>query len=395
MNTSPNRQLLRSVLPLLVFLLVGPVLGGCRKEEPKKSISPAQVNVIRVEPRTVPADSIFVAEVQSSHQVEIVARVSGFLDKILYREGEVVREGQPLFLMDQKPFLAQVAAARGALSSSEAQLWTAQANLQRIKPLAELDAASMSDLDNATGAVKAAEAAVMQAKAHLDEAELNLGYTEIKSPVTGVSGDAQVREGAFLAVGMSSHLTYVARLDPIWVTFSVSQNQWDQYKRDIAEGRLLPSADKKYQVDVQLADGTLSPHSGKVDFVSPAFNQQTGTFMIRAEIPNPEGLLRPGMFVKAVIRGVMRPNALAVPQKAVQQTGNGHAVFVVSAQGTAEVRPVVTGEWVGSDWIISQGLNAGEEVIIDGFQRLAPGMPVQAQNGAAPAGQADGPAQGR
>ncbi|RJX17945.1 MAG: efflux RND transporter periplasmic adaptor subunit [Desulfobulbus sp.] len=368
---------------LVIFLQP---LSGCKKVEPRKTMAPAQVSVINVEPKTVPADSTFVAEVRSSHQVEIVARVNGFLDKILYREGEVVEEGQTLFLMDQKPFNAKVAAARSALASNEAQLWTAQANLQRIRPLAELDAASKSDLDNAIGAVKAAEAAVMQAKAHLEEAELNLGYTVIKSPVTGVSGDSQVREGAFLTAGMSGSLTYVARLDPVWVTFSVSQNQWDQYTREIAEGRLVPAADRKYQVEILLSDGSPYPHRGKMDFVSPSFNQQTSTFMIRAEIPNPDGLLRPGMFVKAIVKGVMRPNVLTVPQKAVLQTGNGHAVFVVSPQGTAEIRPVIVGEWVGSDWIISQGLNPGEEVVVDGFQRLAPGMPVQTQPAATPAG---------
>lgn len=353
-------------------------LAGCDKKQEVKtpSATPVEVNAVKVDPKTVPVSTTFVAQVESSHQVEIVARVNGFLDKIAYREGDVVKQGQTLFLMDQKPFITQVEAARGALSNFQAQLWTAQANLNRIQPLVDLDAASKSDLDNAVGAVKAAKAAVHAAKSRLEETELNLSYTVIKSPVTGVTGQAMVREGTYLTAGPGGRLTFVAQLDPVWVNFSVSQNQVAAARRQEAAGLLVPPPNHEFQVDIDLSDGDKYPHQGKVSFIAPAFNTDTGTFLVRAELPNPEAKLQPGMFVKATVTGAKRPNALIVPQRAVQQTSNGHVVFVVSSQGTAEARPVIVGEWVGQDWIIEKGLNPGEQIITDGFQRLAPGLPV-------------------
>lgn len=353
-------------------------LAGCDKKQEVKtpSATPVEVNAVKVDPQTVPVSTTFVAQVESSHQVEIVARVNGFLDKIAYREGDVVKQGQTLFLMDQKPFITQVEAARGALSNFQAQLWTAQANLNRIQPLVDLDAASKSDLDNAVGAVKAAKAAVHAAKSRLEETELNLSYTVIKSPVTGVTGQAMVREGTYLTAGPGGRLTFVAQLDPVWVNFSVSQNQVAAARRQEAAGLLVPPPNHEFQVDIDLSDGDKYPHQGKVSFIAPAFNTDTGTFLVRAELPNPEAKLQPGMFVKATVTGAKRPNALIVPQRAVQQTSNGHVVFVVSSQGTAEARPVIVGEWVGQDWIIEKGLNPGEQIITDGFQRLAPGLPV-------------------
>jgi len=362
--------------------LVVLTLSACDKPEDQAPPAPVEVNAIKVEPQTVPVTTSFVAQVESSHQVEIVARVNGFLDKINYREGDVVKQGQTLFLMDQKPFIAQVEAARGALANYKAQLWTAQANLNRIQPLAELDAASKSDLDNAIGAVKSAEAAVHSAQARLDDAELNLGYTVIKAPVTGVSGEALVREGAYLTAGPGGHLSYVAQIDPIWVNFSVSQNQMAAARQQQAAGLLVPPPNHEYHIDIELSEGDKYPYSGKVNFIAPTFNTKTGTFLVRAELPNPEAKLQPGMFVKATVTGANRPNALVVPQRAVQETSNGHIIRVVSSTGTAEFRPVIVGDWVGEDWVIEQGLNPGEQVITDGFQRLAPGMPVKVTSAA-------------
>jgi len=359
------------------IILAALTLSACKKDEVKAPPVPVEVNAVKVEPQTVPAKVSFVAQVESSHQVEIVARVNGFLEKILYREGDVVKKGQTLFLMDQKPFIAQVEAARGALANTQAQLWTAQANLKRIQPLAELDAASKSDLDNATGSVKSAEAAVHSARARLDEAELNLSYTVIKAPVTGVTGQALVREGAYLTAGPGGHLSYVAQLDPAWVNFSISQNQLTAARQQEADGLRVPPPNQEYLIDLELSGGDKYPHTGKLSFVDPSFNTDTGTFLVRAELPNPEAKLQPGMFVEATLTGATRPNALLVPQRAVQQTSNGHVVFLVSNQGTAEVRPVVVGDWIEQDWIIEKGLKPGEQVITDGFQRLAPGAPVK------------------
>lgn len=370
-----ERTLTRCMLGTIA--LVALVLTGCEKQqEVKAPPAPAEVNVITVTPQTIPVEASFVAQVESAHQVEIVTRVNGFLEKILYREGEVVKQGQQMFLLDQKPFKAQVEAMKGALANNQAELWTAKANLSRVEPLAKLDAASKSDLDNAIGSVQSAEAAVHRAKANLEQAELDLSYTVINSPVTGVSGQAKAREGAYLSVGQGGDLSYVALLDPIWVTFSVSQNQLAINRTAIAAGQLIPPPEQNYMVQVELSDGSSYPHIGRVSFVDPTFNRETGTFMIRAELANPDAQLLPGMFVRAVLQGAKRPDALTVPQRAVQQTSNGHVVFVVSGEGKAEIRPVVVGPWVGPDWVVEKGLNAGEQVVTDGFMRLAPGMPV-------------------
>ena len=276
----------------------------------------------------------------------------------------------------------------GKWTRAKAQLWTAQANLDRIRPLAKLDAASKSDLDNAIGAVQSAQAAVYQAQARLDKADLDLDYTIIRSPVTGISSRSLMREGAYLnPMGASAQLTYVARVDPIWINFSVSQNQMASNQQEIAKRSLVVPKNGAYQVEIELSDGSRYPYTGEISFAEPSFSKETGTFLVRAELPNPESKLRPGMFVKAYVKGAVRPGAIAIPQKAVQETANGHVVYVVGAENKAELRPVMVGEWIGDDWIINQGLKAGEQVIVDGFQRLAPGAAVKAVATApAPAG---------
>jgi membrane fusion protein (multidrug efflux system) len=360
-----------------MFILL--VTGACgKKEPPKVALPPQEVTAMTVTPKTVPATFEYVAQAESSHQVEIVARVSGFLEKILYREGQVVKEGQVMFQMDPKPFQAQVNASKGEVENRKAQLWTAKANLDRIKPLAEQDAASKSDLDNAIGTVQSAEAAVYESQAGLDKAQLDLSYTVIKSPFTGVSSKALLREGAYLsASGSTSKLTYVAKLNPIWIDFNISQNQRAKLGQEVKEGLIALPRDQAFEVELELSDGSRYPHRGKVNFADPSFSKETGTFLVRAEVPNPKEELRPGMFVKAFLKGAVRPNAVVVPQKAVQQTANGHTVYVINPKELAEIRPVNVGEWIGEDWIINKGLKAGDRVIVEGFQRLAPGAPVK------------------
>ena len=368
-----------------VFILLG--TGACgKKEPPKAALPPQEVTAMTVTPKTVPATFEYVAQAESSHQVEIVARVSGFLEKILYREGQVVQEGQVMFQMDPKPFQAQVNASKGEVENRKAQLWTAKANLDRIKPLAEQDAASKSDLDNAIGSVQSAEAATYSAQANLDKAQLDLSYTIIKSPFTGVSSKALLREGSYLsASGSASKLTYVAKLNPLWIDFNISQNQRAKLVQEVKEGLITFPKDKDLEVELELSDGTRYPHRGKVNFADPSFSKETGTFLVRAEVPNPKEDLRPGMFVKAFLKGAVRPNAMVVPQKAVQQTANGHTVYVINPKELAEIRPVIVGEWIGEDWIINKGLKAGDRVIVEGFQRLAPGAPVKVVSNGIPA----------
>jgi membrane fusion protein (multidrug efflux system) len=336
----------------------------------------------------LPLDFDFVAQVRSSHQVEIISRVSGFLEQIAYKEGKPVRLGDVLFRLDNKQFQAKLTSAQAEVASREADLATAQANLRRIASLNTQGVVSGSELDTAVGRERMARAALAQAGAGVEQARLDLGYTTITSPIAGIAGRAQAREGMFLAAGSpEAKLTQVLQVDPVWVEFSVTQNQYQQMRRAEAQGRIVAPEASDFEVDIVLPDGERHPHSGRFSFVAPSFDQQTGAFQIRADVPNPEHTLAPGMFVRAVIRGAVRPGAIVVPQRAVQQTSNGHMVYVANDKDQAEARPVAVGPWSGQDWIIEQGLTAGDRLITDGFQRLAPGAPIRvAANATAPAG---------
>ena len=365
---------------VLVVILVFALLAGCAKETsaPQQHPTP-EVTVMTVTPRDIPNTPSFVAQTESSRQVNIVARVSGFLDRIAYQEGQMVKKGQLLFQLDPKPFKAQLEAARGELQSQQARLRTADANLKRVKPLTEQDALSQADLDRAQGEFDASKAAVFVASAKVKEAELNLGYTTIRSPLTGLTSRSLQREGAFVnAIAETANLTYVAAIDPIWVTFSVSQNQMAHWREEARKGLIVRPKNLDYEVYLVLPDGTPFAERGKINFADPSLSQDTGSFMVRAVLPNPKRELRPGMFVTAYLKGALRPNAVVVPQLSVQQGSNGHIVYIIKPDGTAEVRPVVVGDYEGEkDIVIENGLHAGDRIVVDGMLKVVPGQPVK------------------
>jgi len=373
------------------FVALAALAAGCTKEAPPPQRPVPEVTVVAVQPRDIPYVPSFVAQTESSRQVNIVARVSGFLDRIVYQEGELVKEGQLLFQLDPKPFQAQVEAARGELQAQQARLKTAQANLGRVKPLAEQNALSQADLDKAQGEFDSARAAVYSAQAKVTEAELNLGYTTIRSPVTGVASRSVQRQGAYLnAQSSDANLTYVAAIDPMWVNFSVSQNLLAKWRDEIAKKQVMHPKGRDYEVELVLSDGTPYPFKGRISFADPSFSQDTGSFLVRAVLPNPNRDLRPGMFVTAYLRGAIRPNAIVVPQLAVQQGSNGHLVYVVNDAGNVEVRPVIVGDYYGeSEIVILTGLHAGDRVVVDGVLKVVPGRPVKVvEAGSAKAGAA-------
>jgi membrane fusion protein, multidrug efflux system len=372
--------------------LAAALAASCSKEAPPPPERPAPVvSVVTVTPQTIPLTPSFVAQTESSRQVNIVARVSGYLDRIAYEEGELVKDGQVLFQLDPKPFQAQLDATRGELQSQQARLKTAKANLGRVKPLTEQNALSQADLDRAQGEFDAATAAVYAAQAKVKEAELNLGYTTIRSPVTGLTSRSLQRQGSFInAAAESANLTYVAAIDPIWVNFSVSQNQMAKWRDEEQKGRIVLPKNRDYEVDIVLSDGSRYPYQGKISFADPSFSQDTGSFLVRAVIPNPKKELQPGMFVTALVKGAQQPNATVVPQLAVQQGSNGHLVYVVNQSGVAEVRPIVVGDYYGEkEIVILTGLHAGDRVVVDGVLKVVPGRPVKiVEPGAADAAKA-------
>ncbi len=389
-----TRRLLSCVI--LAVTCAVTLCAGCSKETPPSQRPAPAVSVLTVEPQTIPYTATFVAQTESSQQVNIVARVSGYLDKIAYREGDLVKHGQLLFQLDPKPFQAQLQAAQGELQSQQARHTNAKANLERVKPLAQQNALSRADLDRAQAEFDSSKAAVFSAQAKVDEAQLNLGYTTIRSPVTGLASKSNQRQGSFVnAMSDNANLTYVAALDPIWVNFSVSQNQVAKLREQTQKGQVVLPKDRGYDVEVVLSDGSLYPHQGKINFADPSFSQDTGSFLVRAVLPNPQRELQPGMFVTANVKGAQLPNAIVVPQLAVQQGSNGHLVYVINQAGSAEVRPVIVGDYYGEkNIVIVEGLQKGDRVVVEGVLKVVPGQPVKivapGEAGAAKSGDAAG-----
>ena len=352
-------------------------LTACSKHEHKAAErGPVEVTAQTIAPRDAPVSFEYVGQTQSSRQVQIVARVAGFLERRLYTEGSLVKAGQVMFQQDARPFQAQVDAARAALAEQQARLKVANDNLARVKPLAERKALSQRELDDATGAAETAAAAVEVARANLEQAKLNLSYTTITTPVTGLSSFARVQDGQYLNIA-DSQLTYVAQLDPMWVNFSLSENDMLAIRSEQQAGRLRLPSKEDFEVGVVLADGSTFPKKGRITFANADYNPQTGTFMLRATVPNPDGVLRPGQFVRVRVSGAVRPGAILVPQQAVLQGAQGHFVVTVDKDSRAQIRPVEVGSWDGDDWVILKGLAAGGVVVTDGMVRLSPGAPVK------------------
>jgi membrane fusion protein (multidrug efflux system) len=366
---------------LLFALFTGVLLAaaaGCGKKEAQpQDRPPSDVSVVKVEARDVPISFQWVAQTQSSHEVEIRSRVVGFLDQRVYVEGSMVKAGDVLFLMDKKPFQAQVDDAAAALARQKAALETARLNLARVKPLVEQDALSKKQLDDATGVYEVYGAAVEQAKAQLTTAQLNLSYCTITSPVDAVTAAALQKDGAYVNL-QNSHLTTVYSLSPMWVNFSLSEQWVQNFRNEIARRSIVPPADEAYEVEIIQVDGTVFPEKGRITFRAPIYNPQTGTFLIRVTLDNPGGILRPNQYVQARVKGAVRPVAILVPQIAVHQGSKGHFVWVATREGKAENRPVAVGEWNGDDWFITEGLRSGDLVVVDGGLLLQPGAAVHA-----------------
>ncbi|HKT92100.1 MAG TPA: efflux RND transporter periplasmic adaptor subunit [Paraburkholderia sp.] len=339
--------------------------------------------MINVALRDVPVVFEYVGQTESSQQVEIRARVNGFLEKRVYTEGSLVHAGDVMFIMDRKPFEATLDAAKAELAQQKARLQTAQANLARVRPLAAKNALSQKDLDDSIGQEQAAAAAVEGAQANVISASLNLGYTTIVAPVTGLSSYAKKQDGSYIDAA-NSLLTYVAKLDPMWINFSLSENEMLNLRTQTQNGTLKLPPVGKLEAVIVLADGSIYPERGRIAFTDASLSSETGTYLIRAAMPNPTGSLRPGQFVRIKLLGAQRSAAVAVPQAAVQQGPRGAYVWTVDKDNKAQQRVVETGEWNGNAWVIKSGLHPGDHVVIDNTLRLMPGAPVKANLVATP-----------
>jgi membrane fusion protein (multidrug efflux system) len=354
-------------------------LGACHKsapDQPPGAMPPPEVTVAVVQPRDLPVTLEYVAQISGVREVEVRPRVSGILEKWNFTEGGKVAAGQSLFTIDPAPFRAALAKADADLVSAQASYDQARRNAARLRPLYEAKAVSQKEYDDANSGEQVAAASVKVAQAALTEARLNLSYTRVEAPIAGITSRALQSEGS-LVQAQQTLLTKIAQIDPVHVIFSFTESENLKFTRAVAEGTLRLPKDGRFGVKLKLADGSEYTRPGKVDFTDVRVDPATGTIEARAVVSNPQGLLRPGQFARVQLSGGMHPNAIAIPQRAVLEGPGSKIVLTVNAQGVVEPRPVQVGDWWDSDWIITGGLKAGDQVIVDGIIKARPGSPVK------------------
>jgi membrane fusion protein (multidrug efflux system) len=303
--------------------------------------------------------------------------VRGILQSRNFTEGGTVKKGQSLYTIDAAPFQAALAKAEADLAGVSARLEQAKRNAARLLPLYAEKAVSQKDFDDAASAEAIGEADVKAARARLAEARLDLAYTRVEAPVSGIVGRSLPSEGTLIS-GADVLLTTITQVDPMWVNFGIPDADWLRMRSEVDAGRLILPKDDRFEVRLRLADGQIVSRTGWLTFSDIRVSGQTGTSDARAVIANADEKLRPGQFVRVTLTGATRPGAVLVPQRAVLDGPQGKFVYVVDDKSAAQPRPVELGEWAGSDWIITGGLKAGDRVIIDGVMRIGPGAPVQA-----------------
>ena len=355
------------------------VLAACTpKKEAPKAAAP-EVSVVEVVLRDVPIGGEITASVRGLEDVEIRARVEGYLESIDYREGSEVEKGQLLFTIDNQPYKARLAEAKGELARNRAALSKADLDVSRFRPLAAERAVSQAELDNAVSAQSAARAQVDAAQASLEKASLDLGYTRVTAPIAGLTGRAQRKVGDLVGKGEPTLLTTISSIDPIRVSVNIPETLFLRYADRLnaaTSGTAQPQDDAGAQL--VLADGAVYPERGRLIGIDRAVDPQTGTLRADLAFPNPKRLLRPGLYGKLRYREDVRKDALLVPQRAVQELQGQFSVVVVSAESKAESRNVKPGPRVGNLWILEEGIKPGEKVIVEGMQKVRDGMVVTA-----------------
>jgi membrane fusion protein (multidrug efflux system) len=371
----------RRTTTLVVIICVA--ILGCSKNDQtaaQPSVGMAlPVSVIEVQPTSVPISAEAVAQTEGAKEVEIRPRVGGILLRRLYEEGSAVKAGQPMFLIDPVPYQNALAQAKAQLSEQKARVVQTEREEKRLHVLLETQAISQREYDNAVSENAIARAALQQAEVRVRDAELNLSYTHVAAPVSGISGRFRFSEGA-LVEAYSSLLTTIVQLSPIWVRFSLSDNELAQLGGPLNEQRVQ-------QITLVFPDGREYEKKGELNFAASQIDPLLGTQQLRATFDNSDQRLLPGQFVRARVVTGEQDGVYLVPQVAVQVSDMGKTVYVVNEKNEATVRPVVTGRWVGKDWVILEGLNAGDKVIVDNLIKLRPGTPVAPHPvGEAPAG---------
>ena len=360
-------------LQAALLVLVG--LAGCKKGPPPTP-PPPDVEVQPVEVRDTPVQVEFTGEIKGGEDVEVRARVAGFLQSLDYQEGTLVRKGQLLFLIDPKPFEATAARALADYAEAKARHDRAVIQVNRLRPLAAQNAVSQQDLDNAVASEEASRASMAAAQAQVKSAELDLGYCRVRSPIDGLAGNRLVDVGSYVGSPQPTVLTVVSSLDPVRFNFTISEAEYLAYAR-AAKADASNRSGASLPLELVLADGSVYPQKGRVTVVGRGVSGETGTLPIQATFPNPTGLLRPGGFGRVRFPITTRKNAILIPQRAVQELQGTYNVFVVGPDSIVQVKTVKPGNRVGADWVINSGLEPADRIVVEGLQKVRPGAKVR------------------
>ncbi len=361
--------------PVLSFaLLAAAFLCGCEKPAAVPPPPPV-VEVMEITTSQVPLTSTLIGQLDSPQNVEVRARVEAFVDKMLFTEGKEVKQGELLFQLDKKPLLERLSAANGGLAEANAALGKYRADVARLAPLYEKRAIPKQDLDNAKASVEVGEAGVVTATSRVESAQIDLGYCDITAPTTGLIGAKQVSIGELVGKGEPTLMATISTLDPIWFYCNVSEVEYLQAR---AKSKQTGKEVEQVPLTLILSNGTEHSDPGKFVFIDRAVDVKTGTLRLRAEFPNKEKLLRPGMFTRVRVNLGARPNCITVPERAIVSLQGKTFVWVVGSDGKVVQRPVTTGEQAGNVFIINEGLKTGEKVVVEGVNKLREGIQVNA-----------------
>lgn len=370
-NLASNHTDKKNLTLVFLALIATFVLSGCGKgasDAPAAAMPAMPVSVITTEATSVPISAEAVAQTEGASEVEVRPRVGGILLKRLYQEGAAVKAGQAMFLIDPAPYQIALTQAKAQLAQEQARIEQTKREAARLKTLLDTQSISEREYDNAVSDNATAVATVQQAQAAVREAELNLSYTTITAPSSGISGRFQFSEGALVAPN-TSLLTTIVQLSPIWVRFSFSDNEIAQLG-----GQLNQHTVKK--VSLILPDGTEYKQKGELNFAASQIDPTLGTQQLRAAFENADKTLLPGQFARVRITTGSREGVFLIPQTAVMTNDQGKFVYVVNEKNEATARPIVVGDWIGKDWVILEGLKVGEKVVADNLLKLHPGASV-------------------
>jgi membrane fusion protein (multidrug efflux system) len=386
---------MKRALILALSGLVATVLTGCGKKEAPPP-PPTEVKVATVLQKDVPIYVEAIGQTRGSTEIEVRARVEGFIQTIDFKEGNPVHKGQLLYTIDSQPFEASLAQAKGNLAEAQAQLARATQDVVRYEPLVAKNAISRQDYETAVVVKRAAEAAVDAAKAATQRAEIDLGYTRVVAPENGLAGKTEVYPGTLVGRGQSTLLTHISQIGTIHVRVTIPERDYLYYARQ-REDRGTSDRTPPPPFELVLADGTVHPEKGQLVFVDRNVDPATGTILMEAAFRNPGGIVRPGQYARVRVAVDLKKGAILVPQRAVSELQGIYNVAVVGGDDTVEIRMVQTGQRIGNLWVVDSGLKSGERIVVEGLQKVRPGMKVSPQvvkieegPAAAPAGAAPG-----